>query len=175
MGELNKIVAGLCSSLLVLLGLNFFGELIFHGHGSEELAFALEIEDAGAGEEEATIDLAALFAAADPAKGEGVFKKCKACHKVEDGANGTGPHLWGVVGRAINGADGYTKYSGGLPGDEAWTAANLFAFLESPANWSKDKTGKKTSMSFKGLKKPEDRANLIAYLNEADGSPEPLE
>lgn len=175
MGELNKIVAGLCSSLLVLLGLNFFGEQIFHGHGPEELAFALEIEEVDTGDEAEEIDLAALFAAADPAAGESVFKKCKSCHKVEDGANGTGPHLWGVVGRAINGADGFTKYSGGLPDGETWTASNLYEFLESPAGWSQDKTGKKTSMSFKGLRKPEDRADLIAYLNQADGSPEPLE
>ena len=169
--EFNKIVAGLCSSLLVLLGLNFFGEKIFHPHGEKgELAFALEIEGGDVAEEEVEeIDIAALFAAADPSKGEKVFKKCKACHAVADGDNKTGPHLWGVVNRGINTVDGF-GYSGALPDGQAWTATNLYEFLAAPKKWAPG-----TSMGFNGLKKSEDRVNLIAWLNEADGSPEPVE
>ena len=169
--ELNKIVAGVCATLLVFLSLNFFAELVYHGagHHDEELAFALEIEDTGGDEVEEEIDLASLFLTADPAAGEKVFKKCKACHKVEDGANGTGPHLWGVIGREIGSVDG-AKYSGALPSGETWTASNLYAFLEAPKKWAPG-----TSMGFNGLKKPEDKANLIAYLNEADGTPDTLE
>lgn len=172
MGEINKYVAGICSTLLVLLGLNFFGELIFHpaSHGEEELAFALEIEEAGGGEEEAAeVDFAALFGAADLANGEKVFKKCQSCHAVEDGANKTGPHLWGVVNRPIGSVEG-AKYSGALPAGQTWTPQNLFHFLGAPKKWANG-----TSMSFAGLKKESDRADLIAWLNQADGSPEPLE
>lgn len=166
MGELNKIVGGLCGALLAFLGLNFFAEQVFHPHHEEELAFALDIEtDAGEEEVEEEIDMAALFAAADPAAGERVFRKCSACHKIEDGANGVGPHLWGVVGRDIGAVDGF-NYSGALPEDQAWTAENLYAFLEAPRDWAPG-----TSMSFNGLAKPEEKANLIAYLNEADGTP----
>lgn len=168
--ETNKIVGAFCASLLVFMGLGFFAELVFHpSHKDGELAFALAIEDSGGGEEEA-VDIGAYFAQADIAKGEKVFKKCAACHKVEDGANGTGPYLYGVVDRPIDTAVGYTTYSGALLalGDK-WTPEALFHFLEDPR-----KTAPGTKMGFAGLKKAQDRADLIAYLNEIDGSPDPL-
>ena len=158
--ETNKIVGALCGALLVYLGLNFFGEQIFYPHHSgEELAYALEIEeDVDTGDEEGP-SLGELLAAADIGKGEKVFKKCAACHKIEDGANGAGPHLWSVINREIGSVGGF-NYSGALPAGESWTAANLDAFLERPKKWAPG-----TSMGFAGLKKPEDRAALIAYLN----------
>ncbi len=167
MGEINKIVAGLCSTLLVLLGLNFFGELIFHPHqDGEHLAFALEIEDSdGDAGEEQTVDLGAVFAAADPAAGEKVFKKCQACHTVEAGVNKTGPSLHGVVGRKIAALADF-GYSGALPADESWTPEHLFHFLESPKSYAPG-----TSMGFAGLKKESDRADLIAYLNQQSDAP----
>lgn len=169
--ETNKIVGALCASLLVYLGLNFFGELIYEpAHHGEHLAYSLEVEEAGGGGEEAEgPNLAELFAAADPARGAKLFNKCKACHKLEEGVNATGPSLWGVVGRPIASMPGF-KYSGALPAGENWTPEHLMAFLEKPKKFAPG-----TAMSFAGLKKPQDRADLIAYLNEADGSPEPLE
>lgn len=119
--ELNKVVAAFCSTLLVFLGLGFFSELIFNSHKSEELAYMLEVEEADSGEAVVDVDLTAVFAAADPAKGEKVFKKCAACHKLEDGANATGPYLYGVVNRDVDSAKGYTTYSGALPVGEKWT------------------------------------------------------
>ncbi len=170
--ELNKIVAGLCATLLVFLGLNFAAEEIYHsgGHG-EELAFAVEIEEAESDDEEVAEekDFAAIFAAADAAAGEGVFKKCAACHKIEDGANGVGPNLYGVVGREIASIAGF-NYSGALPSGKVWTGPELYAFLEAPKKYAPG-----TSMGFAGLKKSEERANLIAYLNNDDGTPIPLE
>ena len=169
--ELNKIVAGICSTFLVFLGLGFMAEQIYHsGHHSEELAFSVEVEDDG-GEEvvEAEKDYAAIFAAADADAGESVFRKCAACHKIEDGANGVGPHLYGVVGRQVASVDGF-NYSGALPSDQVWNGRELYAFLESPKKYAPG-----TSMGFAGLKKSEDRANVIAYLNNDDGSPIPLE
>lgn len=167
--ELNKVVAAFCSTLLVFLGLGFFSELIFNSHKSEELAYMLEVEEADSGEAVVDVDLTAVFAAADPAKGEKVFKKCAACHKLEDGANATGPYLYGVVNRDVDSAKGYTTYSGALPVGEKWTRENLFHFLESPKKFAPG-----TTMGFAGLRKVEDRADVIAYLNEADGSPDPL-
>lgn len=168
--ELNKIVGALCASLLVFLGLGFFAEQVFHPHHSDELAFALAVEE-DAGEEEAApeVDLAALLAAADPAKGESGFRKCAACHKVEDGANGVGPHLHGVVGRPIASVDGY-KYSDALPADQAWTPENLYAYLENPKGWAPG-----TKMAFAGLKTSQERANVIAWLNQQGENPIPLE
>lgn len=167
--ELNKIVGALCASLLVFLGLGFFSEQIFDSHESGDLAFALAVEESADAAPEA-LDIGEVFAAADPARGEKVFKKCAACHKLEDGVNAIGPYLWGVVNRPIDAAEGYDKYTGALlaMGDE-WTPENLFHFLENPR-----KHAPGTAMSFAGLPKAADRADLIAYLNEADGSPEPL-
>ena len=90
------------------------------------------------------------------------FRKCKACHKTEDGAKGVGPHMFGVVGRAVGSVDGY-NYSSGMmdyAGDGAvWDAARLDAYLAKP----KDE-GPGTKMAFAGIKKEDQRADLICYL-----------
>jgi cytochrome c len=162
-------------SLLVFLLLGFFSELIFVGRGNPEhepLAFAIEIEietEEAAEAEQAGVDFATLVAAADLAKGEKLFAKCKACHKLTDGANAVGPFLWGVVGRPIGTAPGF-KYSDGIASHGGtWSLDNLLGFLEAPKTWAPG-----TKMVFKGLPKIEDRINVIVYLNELDGSPEPL-
>ena len=106
---------------------------------------------------------AALVAAADTAKGATVFKKCAACHKVGEGAkHTTGPSLNGVVGRAAGASEGY-KYSKPMidagAGGLVWDAASIDAYLADPKGFIP-----KNKMSFAGLKKPEDRAAVIAYL-----------
>ena len=94
-------------------------------------------------------------------KGKKVFGKCKACHKLGDGENGTGPHLYKIIGRKIASATGF-KYSGSLKGLEgAWTQDELNEFLTKPSNYAPG-----TAMSFAGLGKVNDRANLVAYLEE---------
>lgn len=108
---------------------------------------------------------------ADVEKGEKVFRKCKACHEVGDGAKAkAGPVLNGVVGRQIAAVEGF-NYSDALValGEEGktWTAEEMALFLEKPKAYAKG-----TKMSFAGLRKEEDRANVIAYLAtfEARGS-----
>ncbi|MCL4109749.1 UNVERIFIED_CONTAM: hypothetical protein GTU68_018476 [Idotea baltica] len=109
-------------------------------------------------------DFATLLASADAGSGERVFNKCKACHKLEDGANGTGPHLYSVVNRATGAVDGF-GYSGALVAvTDAWTPEALDGFLENPKSYAPG-----TKMAFAGLKKAEDRANLIAYLSTIGG------
>lgn len=106
-------------------------------------------------------DLEAALADADLAKGERVLKKCAACHTVEPGGKKKlGPNLYGIVGGPVAAVNGF-KYSKALAaygGD--WTVERLDAFLTKPK-----KEVKGTKMSFAGLKKEQDRANLIAYLN----------
>jgi len=168
--KLNMYAAGIIGSLLLFMLLGFFSDLIFSGgHEGEEgpLAFAVEGDEAEGAEDTAeAVDWASLVAAADPAKGEKLFGKCKACHKVQDGVNGVGPFLWGVVGRDIASAAGY-EFSGALSGLEGdWTLEALAGFLESPKGYASG-----TKMSFGGMKKIADRVDLIVYLNEADGTP----
>ncbi|WP_343038611.1 cytochrome c family protein [Roseovarius faecimaris] len=129
---------------------------------AEEAATEEAAAEEPAAEEAASADaagFAAVVAAADADKGKKVFNKCKACHKLEDGKNGVGPHLYGVVGRAVDSVDGF-RYSGSLSAvAETWTADTLNAFLENPKGFAPG-----TKMAFAGLKKEEDRANVIAYL-----------
>ncbi len=101
--------------------------------------------------------------AGDVAKGEKVFKKCKACHTTEAGGkNKVGPNLSGIVDRAAGAADGF-KYSSALMEKAGeglvWNEANLNEFLTKPKAFIK-----KTKMSFGGIKKDEQRADLIEYL-----------
>ncbi len=114
--------------------------------------------------------LAARLAAADPEAGRKVAKKCAACHDFSDKKrNKVGPALWGIVGRPKAGFDGYSYSSAfkSLKGD--WTYADLDAFLTKPKAFVPG-----TKMSFGGLKKPGDRANLLAFLRTVGDTPAPL-
>ena len=98
----------------------------------------------------------------DAAKGEKVFAKCKACHEVEKGVNKVGPTLKGVVGRKAASVADY-KYSEAMIAKGAegivWDEATLAAYLPDPKAFVP-----KTKMAFAGLKKPEEVADVIAYL-----------
>lgn len=161
----TKIIGGFCGAFLIFLLGKWVAEELYHvgpsGHG--EHATQGYVIDTGADHAEEAVDegptFADILAAADASKGERVYNKCKACHKT-DGKNGAGPYLNGVVGRAINAADGF-RYSGALSAlGDTWTPEALNAFLESPKAAAPG-----TSMGFSGLGKAEDRANVIAYLS----------
>jgi len=168
--EITKIVGAACSALLVLMLFGWASETIYHvggghgDHGEHEMAYIIETDE-GDDEavEEEVIDMVALVAMADSAKGEKGFRKCSSCHKLGEGAaNGVGPQLNAVLGRAVGSIDGF-GYSGVLADHGgAWEIENLSAFLENPKGYAPG-----TKMAFNGLKKPEDRANLIAYLEAA--------
>jgi len=111
----------------------------------------------------ATAFAAPAFAEGDAAKGEKIFKKCKACHAVGEGAkNKVGPVLNGVVGATAGQVADY-KYSKAMleagEGGLVWDEANLEIYLIKPKDLVKG-----TKMSFAGLKKEQDRADVIAYL-----------
>jgi cytochrome c len=155
--------------LLIFLLAGWAAESLYKtggGHGEHaEQAYVIDTgeEEGGAEEEVVEVNFADVLAEADPAKGERVFGKCKACHKIEDGANSTGPYLYGVVGREVGAAEGF-GYSGKLKeAADVWTPENLSHFLENPRGFAPG-----TAMSFAGLRKIEDRANVIAYLDSLD-------
>ena len=100
------------------------------------------------------------LASGDVAAGEKVFKKCKACHVVDAEKHKTGPHLVNIMGRAAGSADGYKKYSDAMKlSGIVWNEETLDGYLEKPKAYVKG-----TRMIFAGLRKEEDRANVIAYL-----------
>ena len=115
--------------------------------------------DEGVPDEQPEEDFAALLAAADASRGVRVFSRCRSCHKLEDGARGgTGPHLYGVVGRGIGVVDGFNYSEVLASSNDTWTPENLDGFLKSPRDWA---PGTKMNLS---VTSAEDRANLIAYL-----------
>ncbi len=160
--EITKFVGAICGSLLIFLLLQTAAHAIYNT-ASETVAFEVEgVDTGGSGGEDAQedVDVAALVAAADAAKGETVFRKCAACHKL-DGADGVGPHLNGVVGRPVASIDGFSYSDAMAAHGGDWTPEEIFAFLANP---KREVPG--TKRSFAGLPKPEDRATVIAYLEQ---------
>lgn len=162
---LTKITGGLCGAFLVFLLGSWAGDSLYStggGHGDDHASTGYLLETDSGDEGEAVEEgpsFDELLAAADIGKGERVFGKCKACHKLEDGANGVGPNLYSVVDRDIASVAGF-GYSGALEGLEGgWTPDELDSFLTNPKSYAPG-----TKMTFTGLKKPADRANLVAYL-----------
>lgn len=171
---ITKAGAAVIGALLIFLLGSWAADSLYsteaggHGHEGEHATTGYVIAtDAGGSapaEEEEAVPFADLLAAADAGKGAKVWGKCKACHKLEDGANGTGPHLYGLIDRPIAGVAGfgYSDALAGLGGN--WTVDELNAWLEKPKAYA---PGNK--MTFSGLKKETDRANLIAYLQTIGG------
>lgn len=165
-----KAVAGTALALVFLGVVGYGGARLYHvGPGNvtvegEKLAqaYAVATEDApaaAAAPAELTWDEA--VAAADAARGEKVFGKCKACHKL-DGKNAVGPHLDGVMGRPVASVEGF-NYSDAMKGhasdSPAWDPVSLEEYVADPKGAV---PGNK--MSFAGLNKIQDRADLVAYL-----------
>ncbi|MGB0497856.1 MAG: c-type cytochrome [Rubricella sp.] len=165
--EFNKIAAGVIAALLSLQLFSWGSEIVYglYGdHGHEEQAFVIDVPDAEPAEavEEEETPVGELLAMASASDGESLWRACAACHVLEQGVNGVGPYLYGVVGRDIAAVDGF-NYSSILTqyGEEgrAWNPEDLYAFLENPRGYAPG-----TTMGYSGMRRSEDRVNLIAYL-----------
>jgi len=95
----------------------------------------------------------------DAAAGEKTFAQCKACHQVVEGKNGVGPSLAGIVGRIAGQVAGFSYSAANKDSGVVWKDETIFEYLEAPQKFMPG-----TKMAFAGLKKPQDRANVIAYL-----------
>jgi len=168
----NTTAGWVLFSGIVALGLASVSARYFEAdksHPPHEPGYPVEGAEPGAGGEK-EVPIEALLATADPAKGEAVFKKCVACHTINaGGANGIGPNLHGIMGKPVGKHAAGFAYSADLSGHGGnWDWANMNAWLSSPKKFASG-----TKMTFAGLSKPEDRANLIAWLN-TQGSNLPL-
>ena len=177
--ELNKMAGGLLATVFIVMSVGLARDAIFDKPAPATPGYAIAAaeapaggEAAGGGEAAAPAPIAPLLASADAAAGETVFKKCAACHTVDKGgANKVGPNLYGIVGRPVASHEGF-NYSAGMKefgAGKNWDYELLAQFIHKPKAVVKG-----TAMGFAGIPKPEDQANLIAYLRNLADSPVPL-
>jgi cytochrome c len=172
--EINKILGALLFTCLCLLSLNIAAEAVFHPAkpakpGYEVAATEPAAGDHGPAAKEPDEPIEKLLASATVEKGANAAKKCAACHTFGKGEpNRVGPNLYGVVGRPK--ATGGFDYSAALKGKGGnWTVEDLDKFLTNPKSFAPG-----TKMSFAGLPRGGERADVIAFLNSKADNPAPL-
>jgi cytochrome c len=175
--ELNKILGAVLGTLLFVMGAGFLAEAIYHPIENRGPGYALPepepTEGEAVAEAEPEVPLGLLLASASAERGASAVRKCQSCHNFGEGEpNKQGPNLYGVVGAQKAHAEGFA-YSDILLQQQAegqtWTYENLNAFLTSPRDYAPG-----TKMAFAGVDSPEERADILAYLQTLSGSPVPF-
>jgi cytochrome c len=162
----NTIAGWVLFAGIIALGASIVTGEVFHAERPEKMGYPIEgVEVEGEGAE-AEKPIAFYLASADAAKGEAVFKKCAACHNADPGgANALGPALFGTMGKPIAGHAGFA-YSDALKGvGGAWDWDKMSAWLANPKKFAPG-----TKMTFAGLSNPQDRADLMLWLNGKGGT-----
>jgi cytochrome c len=168
----NKVAGAVLATGLAIAGLIQLSSGVFTPEKAKKPGYLVEVaEDTSGGAAAADVppDWGTVLPKADVKAGEAVFQKCKSCHNADNGgANGTGPNLWGVEGRKPGSHPGFA-YSAGMQAFGAkqpvWDYEHIYEFVKGPQAYING-----TKMTFVGLKKPEDRINVIAYLHAQGGT-----
>ena len=170
--EINKIIAAIILTVVVVFGINKLADVIYNVKAPEGNTYKVATETKKISKDdnakaEGDGNIKALLALGSIDHGKTVFKKCAACHSVlKGGSNKIGPALWGVIGKKA-GSIGNYKYSKAMNGfGKTWDFEAINTFLIKPNDYIKG-----TKMAFAGLKKEKDRASIILYLNEQSDSP----
>jgi cytochrome c len=167
----NTIAGWVLFAGIVALGSSIVASEAFHSERPEKMGYPIEgveVESEGGADAEKPIEF--YLASADAANGANVFKKCTACHNAaQGGPNALGPNLWGVLGEPIGQGRGFAFSDALAKVGGTWNWNNLSDWLHSPKNFAPG-----TKMTFAGISNPQDRADLIAYLNQQSSSPLPL-
>ena len=172
--EINKLVGAVLVAGLVFMAINVGVDEFWHQSATvsthypvPESAAAMPSEDLA---DDAEPSILALMAGADTTAGQKVAKKCTSCHDMaKNGPDKIGPNLWGILGGPVAGRQGYS-YSDAMAGlGGQWGYTELDAFLTKPKAFAPG-----TKMSFGGIKKASDRANIIAFLRMLSDNPAAL-
>jgi cytochrome c len=174
--EFNKIAGAVLGTALVVFGLGELRGAIYHSEIPAKPGFKIDVTEVATGGETgggetAKVSLGTLLAKADPAKGQNVAKACLACHDfTKGGPNKVGPNLWDVVDRKVASHEGFS-YSDSLKehANETWTFDLLNQFVHDPKSLAP-----KTKMTFSGVKRDDQRADVLAYLRSLSDNPKPL-
>jgi len=176
--EINKIIAAILLTALIVIGIGKFTDVLFHVEKPKQSAYKIdgletaEISTSSTSETkvEEKVDIGQLLALGDLAHGEKVFKKCSACHMIASGGkNMIGPNLWSVIGRSAGSVSDY-KYSKAMVAyAKQWSFEEMNSYLIKPQAYIKG-----TKMAFAGLRKEKDRASVILYLNSKSDNPKLL-
>tara|TARA_Y100000992_G_C21173527_1_gene447112 strand:- start:34 stop:576 length:543 start_codon:yes stop_codon:yes gene_type:complete len=175
--EINKIIAAILLTVLIIIGIGKFTDILFHVEKPKESAYKIDgLETAATStkieeqKENVKVDIAQLLAMGDLAHGQKVFKKCSACHMIaSDGKNMIGPNLWGVIGRQAGSITDYKYSKAMIAYGKDWSFEEMNAYLIKPQSYIKG-----TKMAFAGLRKEKDRASVILYMNSKSNNPKPL-
>ena len=177
--EINKIIAAVLLTALIIIGIGKFADLLFYVEKPEKSAYLVEGLDADKSKDAVDVkvaivnekvDIAALLALGNLAHGEKVFKKCSACHMIASGGkNMIGPNLWNVIGRPAAAVSDYNYSKAMKDYAKNWTFEEMNAYLIKPQAYIRG-----TKMAFAGLRKEKDRASVILYMNSKSDNPKPL-
>ena len=177
--EVNKILASIIVAIIVVLLIGYIADIFFSANKQEDMANAYKIEileDISTelqSKENNIVEIEAvslLLANASVDKGKKIFKKCGSCHTYKkDDPNKVGPNLWNIVNQKKASVNGFAYSDALAQTDGNWNYEDLGAFLYKPKDYIKD-----TKMNFSGLKKAQDRADLILFLRKQSDNPVPL-
>jgi cytochrome c len=172
--ELNKILGAILGTCLVLLALNIGAGAIFAPEKPAKPGYAIAVKEAegdkAGAPKEPEVPMETMLASASAEKGQATAKQCQACHTFEKGGpNRVGPNLWGIVGRPRASEAGFNYSAAMKAKGGTWTFGELYAFLANPRGAVPG-----TNMTFAGLSRGQQRADVIDFLNKQSDKPMPM-
>jgi cytochrome c len=171
--ELNKILGAFLFTCLAIVALSIAAGAIFSPELPAKPGFNIAVQESNASAPAAPapeVPIEQLLASADPTRGANVAKQCQTCHTLDKGGpNRTGPNLWGIVGRPRASEPGFNYSAAMKAKGGTWTIDELNSFLTNPRGYIPG-----TAMTFTGLPRGPQRADVIDYLNTLSDNPKPL-
>ena len=172
--ELNKILGAILATCLGVLSINIAAGAIFTPVKPAKPGYDIVVPQTKPGGEvkpaEKEPPIEQLLAKADVGRGENSAKKCAACHTFAKGGRTlVGPNLWGVVGRPKASEPGFNYSAAAKAKGGNWTIDDLNQFITNPKGYIPG-----TNMTFAGVSRASERADIIAYLNTLSDNPAPL-